>query len=392
MGYCLLCAGIISKEERRKVRTGWVFSVFLSATFLAITCCLSVNADENQSRLSYEPLGPLPGLKAPDAAQVDLGRQLFFDPRIAGDATFSCAKCHDPKKAFSDGQPLSEGYPGSLYFRRSLSIINAAYHKRLYWDGRLDGKDMPTLVRDHISEAHFMNADGRLVIERIRQVPEYEEGFKKAFKGEPSYGRILSAISAYVMTIESRNVPFDRFIMDDKSAISSEAVSGYKLFTGKAACIRCHNGSLFSDDEFYNLDIPTNPDIFKEPKRHITFRRFFRTLGVEGYENLRHDPGLYVVTKREEDRGKFRTPSLREVAGRPPYMHNGAFRTIEEVIEFYDRGSSNAANKDKLLKPLGLTSTEKKQLLEFLRSLSGDEISVEPIKLPPYKIRKLGKN
>lgn len=339
-----------------------------------------------------EPLAPLSPLEPPKKEQVELGKLLFFDPRLSGDASISCATCHDPKKGWGDGKPLSTGYPGSEYFRNSQTILNAAHYKRNYWDGRMDGRDLPTLVRDHLTEAHFMQVDGRLFAERLKQVPEYEELFRKAFGGDPSFGRTLNAVAAFVRTIASRNAPLDRYLKGETAALSAEAQAGMRLFQGKAGCIQCHSGALLSDQKFHALGVPENPAVFAEPLRHITFRRFMKTLGVPNYDNLRADVGLYAVTKEPGDRGKLRTPSLREVSLTAPYMHNGVFATLEDVVEFYNRGGGIHPNKSRLLRPLGLTDAEKKALVEFLKSLAGDPVVVEPPRLPEYKLRTLGKN
>ncbi|MBI4561483.1 MAG: hypothetical protein HY724_05515 [Candidatus Rokubacteria bacterium] len=339
-----------------------------------------------------QPLAPLPPLKPPKPEQVELGKLLFFDPRLSGDAAISCATCHDPKKGWGDGKPLSTGYPGSEYFRNSQSTLNAAYYARNYWDGRMDGRDLATLVRDHLTEAHFMQVDGRLFAERLKQVPEYDELFGKAFGGEPTFGRTLNAIAAFVRTIASRNAPLDRYLAGETAALSTESREGMRLFHGKAGCIQCHGGGLLSDQKFHALGVPENPKIFEDPPRHITFRRFFKTLGAPNYDNYRQDPGLYGVTKDKGDWGKFRTPSLREVSLTAPYMHNGVFSTLGDVVEFYNRGGGLHPNKSPLLRPLGLTDGEKKALVEFLKSLAGDPVVIERPALPEYKLRALGKN
>lgn len=338
-------------------------------------------------------LAPLPPpAKEPAPKQVALGKMLFFDGRLSGDAKTSCATCHDPTKGWTDGIPLSIGYPGSLYFRNTPTVINAVDGQYFYWDGRLTASDVPTMIRDHISEAHFMYADGRLVIERLRQVPAYEQGFKEAFGGEPTYGRILNSVAAFLQTLRSRDVPFDRYLGGDDNAISAEAKRGLELFQGKANCIQCHSGPMLADGGFHKLGLPGNRDIFKTPQRHITFRRFFRTFGIPEYAALREDVGVYAMTKRAKDYGRFRTPTLREVSKTGPYMHDGSLATLQEVIEFYDRGGGSGSGKDPLLKPLELTDTDKADLVEFLGTLSGTPITVEEIKIPDYEIRTLGRN
>ncbi|MBI3076633.1 MAG: photosynthetic protein synthase I [Deltaproteobacteria bacterium] len=237
-----------------------------------------------------------------------------------------------------------------------------------------------------------MQVDGRLLAERLKQVPEYVEMFGEAFGGEPTFGRTLNAVAAFVKTITSRNAPLDRHLRGDATALSAEAREGLALFQGRAGCIQCHHGPLLSDQKSHALGVPENPTIFAEPMRHITFRRFFRTLGAPNAENYREDPGLYGVTKNKSDWGKFRTPSLREVSRTAPYMHNGSLVTLEEVVAFYDGGGGGHRNKSPLLKPLALTAADKRALVEFLKSLSGEPVAIDRPELPDYKPRKLGRN
>lgn len=333
-----------------------------------------------------EALAPLPEAPTLDPKEVELGKRLFFDRRLSGDATISCASCHVPGKSFTDGLALSKGYPTSLYFRNTPTLLNTAFKKLVYWDGRLPGNDVPTVVRDHLSEAHFMQADGRLLIERLKQVPEYEASFKAVYGEEPSYGKILNAVSAYVKSLVSEDVPYDRYLAGDRQALSDSARRGMELFQGKAGCIQCHRGPMLTDERFHRLGLPENPEVFQEPLRHVTFRRFFKTFGVEGYDALREDAGLYAVTKDLKDKGKFKTPSLREVARTAPYMHNGVFENLEEVVEFYNRGGAE------ILEPLDLANEEQQALIAFLNALSGKETPVEIPEEAPYELRRLGEN
>jgi len=339
-----------------------------------------------------QELQPLPPIAPPKAEHVELGKYLFFDPRLSGDGGISCDSCHDPATGWGDGKALSTGYPGSEYFRNAQTLLNAAHYKRNYWDGRMAGADLPTTVRDHLTEAHFMQVDGRLFPERFKQIPEYVEMFQTAFGGEPTFGRTLNAVAAFLKTIVSPNAPIDRYLKGDTAALSADAREGLALFRGKAGCIRCHSGPLLSDQKFHALGVAENPDIFANPVRHITFRRFFRTIGAPNAENYREDPGLYGVTKEKADWGKFRTPSLREVSRTAPYMHNGTLGSLENVVAFYDGGGGPHPNKSPLLSPLRLTATEKRALVEFLKSLSGDPVVIERPELPDYKPRKLGQN
>lgn len=355
--------------------------MLLGGSLLALTALI---------RVEDAQIEPLPAPPSLDAKKVALGKMLFFDTRLSGDGSMSCATCHNPGASYMDSLELSVGYPTSLYFRNTPTILNTAFKKTLYWDGRIAGTDLPTLVRDHISEAHFFRSDGRWCIERLRQVPEYERRFKEAFGGEPSYGKILNAVAAFVRSQNSTGAPVDAFLKGNSGALSASAKKGYELFTGKAGCVSCHNGPLLSDNNYHNTGVPVNPDIFAEPTRHITFRRFFKTLGVDNYANLREDLGRYAITKKDEDKGKFRTAPLREVAKTPPYMHNGMLKTLEDVVEFYNKGGGNHTNKDPLLKPLNLTDGEKQDLVEFLKALSGKDVNVKPPILPEYEVREFG--
>ncbi|MBI3971099.1 MAG: hypothetical protein HY332_07395, partial [Chloroflexi bacterium] len=331
----------------------------------------------------------LPPRTSPNDAQVVLGKHLFFDPRLSADASVSCASCHQPDKAWTDGKALSDGYPGTLYFRNTPTIVNTAFARSLYWDGRMDGGDMPTVVRDHITEAHFFQADGRLAVERLKQVPEYVQLFKDAFGQEPSFGRLLDAVSAYVLSLNSGPSSYDRSLAGDPNALSAAAKAGLTLFNGKTGCASCHAGPTFSDYRFYALGVPENSAIFIEPLRHITFRRFFRTLGLPNYRNTLEDVGRYALSHEGADRSAFRTAPLREIALTAPYMHNGVFATLEDVVRFYNAGGGPG---NTVLRPLGLTDAEIAQLVAFLENLSSEQPTVAPPSLPDYQIRTLGEN
>ena len=333
-------------------------------------------------------------LSAAPTSVEELGRLLFHDGRLSGDGSTSCATCHDPNNSYADGKPLSDGYSrGNLYFRNTPTLLNASRMPVYDWDGRFAQGDLATVVRDHIAEAHFMNLDGRLLVERMRQVPEYEDGFKQHFGSEVSYGKVLNALVAYLQTLESSSDnPYLAYTVGDTNALSSQARRGMELFEGKAGCVQCHSGDLLSDGRFHNLGVPDNSQIFEDPQRHITFRRFFRMFGVGEYVTMRDDPGLYALTANDADRGKFRTPSLLEVARTAPYMHGGVFDSLREVVEFYNAGGGSSSNKDAALRPLGLTDTEIADLVAFLESL-GSPVEAEPEPdLPAYQPRTLGVN
>jgi len=275
---------------------------------------------------------------------------------------------------------LSNSYPGTRHFRNTKTVLNVVHSRYLYWDGRLTANDLETQVRDSITETHFLNMDGRLMLERLKQVPEYVDRFQRALGAEPSFGGTLKAIAAFERTLVSRNVPFD------EGRLSKRAKKGLELFQGKAGCIQCHNGVYFSDAKAHDVGVAHNPEIVDDPLRHIVLRSFSKFMGVPGFETLGEDPGYFAVTKEPADWGTFVTPSLRELAATAPYMHNGTFATLEEVVDFYDQGGGESAHKSPLLKPLGLKARERRALVEFLLSLSGDPIVVEPPVLPEYEV------
>ncbi len=362
---------------------------------LVVAAAFMLSMTVHAAEVSYAPLGPLPETKPANPEMAELGRLLFFDKRLGGDMSLGCVRCHNPRSGWGDGEPLAPAYPSAEYFRNSPSLINARHRVRFMWDGRLDGADLATLVRDQVTEAPFLNADGRLVQERLKQVPEYTALWEKAFgKGADPYGpRMFSAIGEFLKTLQSTNVPFDKFLAGDANAISEQAKIGHKLFTGKAACIQCHNGPMASDGQFHRLGVPENPEVWKNPLRAITMLRHYSTSGMPNYMNARTDVGYYAISKDERDRGKFLTPSLRELKYTAPYMHNGIFNTLDEVVNFYDLGGGAGGE----LKPLGLSDTEKKALLAFLETLSGDPVTV-PIPPAPdeeeglFPLRTFGKN
>jgi len=335
-------------------------------------------------------LQPLPEAKY-NKAQAELGRYFFFDVRMSGDAALSCATCHDPAKGWGDGVPLAAGYPASEYFRNAPTIINATYKSRFMWDGRLDGSDAGTLVRDMITEAHTMNSDARLVQERVKQVPEYVAMWQTAVKqgDDPNGMRIFNIIGEFIKSIASRNAPIDKFLKGDTSALSAEAKAGYEVFTGKGNCVSCHNGPVGSDGKLHMTGVPENPEVWNTPLRAITMLRHYSTSGMPNYMNARIDVGAYAITKDRQDIGKFNTPSIRDLKYTAPYMHNGMFATLDQVIDFYDKAGGAGSE----LKPLNLAVAEKRALKTFLlEAMSGDPVTVDIPKLPAYQVRTFGKN
>jgi cytochrome c peroxidase len=363
---------------------------------------------ETSAPAAFAPLPEAPEVKEP---RVRLGAMLFFDTRLSGDTAHSCASCHDPGKGWGTGEPMSHGYSSTLYFRNAPGLFNVSNRSVFMWDGRLDGADLGTLVRDMMTEAHTMNMDTRLAQERLKQVPEYAVLFEEAFGGDPYGGKIYGAIGEYLKIIRTVNAPFDAYLRGDESALGDAAKRGMQLFAGKAGCAQCHSGAMLSNGGFHATGVPDHPDLTGKggaaathaghtgqdvanaiAERQISMLRHFATMGTPNYMNLRSDIGRYAVTKDQADVGKFVTPSLWDVGQTAPFMHSGMFATLAEVVDFYDSGGGEGPNKSELLKPLGLTDSEKADLVAFLESLTGDAPQVTEPELPDYQFRELGKN
>ena len=319
--------------------------------------------------VSAEGFGPVPSIEV-KAARAELGKRLFFDRRLSGDAAISCASCHKPEAGFSDGIPLSAGYPGSSHFRNTPTLINTAHRDAWFHDGRL-GTNLNDVTREMITETYLMNMDMRLMQERLKQDPVYVAMFQAAGFGEPSNGGARKAIPEYLKTLISRGAPFDA------GAMSASAMRGFELFKGSAGCARCHSGPRFTDDRLHNTGVPENPDVWNEPLRHMTYVAFAKFQGIANYMNLRRDVGGHIRTNYSDQRdvGSFMTPGLRELTSTAPYMHNGTLATIEDVVEFYDKGAGNDPNKDSKMRPLGLSDAEKTDLVGFLTALSGEPLT-----------------
>ncbi|MEM8569524.1 MAG: cytochrome c peroxidase [Pseudomonadota bacterium] len=303
-------------------------------------------------------------------ARAELGKRIFYDTRVSGDTSLSCASCHQPENAFTDGLALSEAYSGARHFRNTPTLANVGYRNVWLHDGRL-GTNLNDVARGMITETYLMNMDMRIMQERMKQDPVYVEMFQAAGMSEPSNGGARNALMDFMKTIVSRGVPYD------EGEMSAAALRGQGIFEGKGGCAACHSGPRFTDDRPYNIGVPNNPDIWSDPERHSTFVTYAKFMGIENYMNLREDPGAYIQTHRPETARSFLTPTLRELAWTGPYMHNGIFETLEQVVDFYDAGGGNDPLKDPRLKPLGLVPSEKSDLIAFLESLSGDSFDTD---------------
>lgn len=327
------------------------------------------------------PLGdvPVPEYNPQTTAKIELGKQLFFDRRLSGDGTMNCVTCHDPEQGYSDGLEISLNYPTTRNWRNSPTLINVAFQKYLFHDGRAATLEEQALFP--MMSAFEMNQNLDFMEEEIRSVPEYVAAFSKVFgDNDVTRERIAMAIAAFERTLISRDAPIDRYLEGDSKALSPEALAGYALFTGKGNCSECHFGANLMDDKFHALQVQENPDHLTDPRIAATRRFVAKIYHFEQYRTLNEDPGRYLITGDRKDWKAFKTPTLREIARTAPYMHNGIYATLDEVIDFFNAGGGK---ENTVLKPLHLTQAEKEQLKAFLeQGLTGSSISLTYPKIP----------
>ena len=284
---------------------------------------------------------PFPDDDPYSAAKADLGRMLFFDPLLSGSRSRSCASCHNPGLSWGDGLPRAVGDMGTVAALRAPTLLDTAWLPRLGWDGRF--RDPESVVFAAITGPKLLNLHEAVAVERLAAIPGYVHVFAEAFDGGGITRRnIEHALATYERTIVSGEAPFDRWIAGDEDAISAAAKRGFDLFNGKAHCSACHSGWAFTDGSFHDIGVARGDDIGR---------------------------GRLFPTSRKL-RYAFKTPTLRDVARRAPYMHDGSVPTLEAVIALYDRGGIARLSRSELIHPLGLTEDEKIDLAAFLNTLT----------------------
>jgi cytochrome c peroxidase len=297
-------------------------------------------------RLGPQAIGDLPPVAVPPnnpqtSLKIVLGKQLFFDTRLSKDGTISCATCHSTTKGWSDEGPTSKGINSQLGGRRAPPVSNAAYNLLQFWDGR--AKSLEEQAKGPIQNPIEMGNTHEVMLRTVGDIPGYVEEFQKVYgSGIITVDMVADAIAAFERTVVTTDSPFDRYVNGDNDALTPLEKDGLEVFNGKGHCTACHWGGLFSDSRFHNL-------------------------GVRESNPGKPDLGRYDVTKDPADKGAFKTPTIRDVALRPPYMHNGSEKTLEDVVDLYDKGGRvGDQNLDPLIVPLGLTTYEKKALVAFM--------------------------
>ena len=298
-------------------------------------------------------LGLLPKLPEVDwhnPNTEELGKFLFFDPRLSSSQQVACASCHDPNLGWADGRRVSFGHDRKRGRRNSMTLLNAAYFSELFWDGRVQG--LLDLILIPLQSEIEMDADVEEVLKRIREISEYRAKFLEAFEDEAiTKERIAISIASFVRTIRSSPSDFDHFVNGDRERLTDQEITGLHLFRTKAKCMNCHHGPLFSDGDFHHT-------------------------GLSYYGRRFEDRGRYLATGEEDDMSKFRTPSLRDLEFTGPWMHNGLFTNFTGVLNMYNHGVTfNSRVREQspplspLIKPLDLSKQEIVDLEAFLKTL-----------------------
>lgn len=277
-----------------------------------------------------------------------LGELLFSDPILSSNETQSCASCHIPAFGFADTMAVSLGAEGQVGNRNTPGITNMSARPYYFWDGRAPSLEFQAL--QPIANPVEMNLPVDVAITRLLKDARYQLAFQRVYGHAPDSAALGDALAAFMRTLETGNTPFDRWMQGAKTAMSTSAVRGRVIFMEKGKCFDCHFGPDFTGDEFRNIGLFNGADL--------------------------HDTGRFDISKNSADLGKFKTPGLRNVAVTPPYMHNGMFKTLREVIDYYDNPTHfipNGINRDTLLaQPLSLTEQEKTDLEAFLHALTDD--------------------
>lgn len=324
------------------------------------------NLDSLVDKNSFNDIGSLPKVTHPEdnpysIEKAKLGKTLFFDPRLSVSGQIACASCHNPELAWTDNSTRSFGHDRQTGGRNSMTILNSGFAHTLFWDGR--ASSLEDQARFPIGDPLEMNEQLNIAVDKIAEIQGYKQLFNAAFGNDSvSLKRIQYAIATFERTVNSYKTRFDKFVEGDSTKLTNQEVLGLHLFRTKARCINCHNTPYFSDNLFHND-------------------------GQTLFGTKNEDFGRYNITKNMEDIGKFRTPTLREVGRTGPWMHNGHFPSLLDVVEFYNLGNPAPIQKKYLgvgrdslipktspiLKTLDLDKTEIDALLAFMETLNSSK-------------------
>jgi cytochrome c peroxidase len=294
----------------------------------------------------------LPAENPMSGDKIALGKLLYFDPRLSKDNTVSCASCHMPFHGFTDPHRTSPGVAFKFGARNSPTVMNRLFSKEQFWDGR--AADLEEQAHGPlINPVEMAMASHDEVVGRCKSIKGYAPLFAKVYGDDQiTMPRVAQAIAAYERTVVTGGSAYDRYLAGDKGALSESQVRGMAVFLGRGRCITCHVGANFTDEKYHNLGV--------------------------GMDKPKPDLGRYEVTKRDEDRGAFKTPTLRNIVLTAPYMHDGSESTLAAVVELYDRGGNKNPWLSKDMQPLNLSPQEKLDLIAFMEALTGPIDNMEP--------------
>jgi cytochrome c peroxidase len=341
--------------------------VVCSIGVLGLLAFIAVAVGQQQAQapvatMTIDPPTGLPPVPVPKdnpvtAAKVELGKMLYFDKRMSKDKTISCATCHDPKMGWAEHESTSKGIGGQVGERNAPTVINAAYMTSMFWDGRM--KTLEEQALGPIQNPIEMGMKMELVTDELAKIPEYQKRFKEVFGTEVTKDGIAKAIATFERTILSGDSPYDRYEAGDKNALNDAQKRGMEVFMNAGQCSTCHAPPVFSNCRFYNA-------------------------GVDA-EKKKPDDGRKKVTNNDKDMGAFRVPHLRSVADTVPLLHDGSAKKLEDAVKLMAGGGRDNPNLSSMFKSVReakLTDENVKDLVEFLKALSGKYPIIEPPKLP----------
>lgn len=345
VGLAALAGGVVTRLNAETV-VGQTRMVDISQTAKPAE---PVNIDKLRASYKRPNFIPFPKENPYTAQKVELGKKLYFDSRLSEPRLLSCASCHNPAYAWADGLPKGIGHMMKELGRRSPTIVNAAWGQIFMWDGRMATLEQQAM--GPITGGVEMALSVPELERRLKSIPEYKPLFEAAFPGTPiSADSAAKAIATYERTVVSGRAPFDAWIEGDESAISESAKRGFMIFNTKAQCNGCHSSWRFTDDSFHDIGLASDD---------IGRGKFLPDVPNAQYA--------------------FKTPGLREIALRAPYMHDGSIPTLEAVVDHYNDGGIARPSRSDLVKPLNLTEQEKSDLVAFMRTLTG---AADPTTVP----------
>ena len=302
---------------------------------------------------------PTPADNKVTPARVELGKMLFFDPRLSHDGNMSCATCHSPLLGWSDGLPTAKGFKSATLPRATPTVTNTAFNELQMWDGRRSSLEDQAL--GPMESTAEMNMDMDMLFKWINGNETYKKAFAKAYPGEPIDGKaVAKAIASFERTVVSSNSRFDKWLRGDTKAMTAQEIRGFRLFTDpkKGNCAVCHSAPNFADNSFHNV-------------------------GLAAYGKENPDMGRYVIKPLAVSKGAFKTPTLRDIELTAPYFHDGSAKTLMDVVEHYAKGGETKTDLAENIKPLSLTPQDKEDLVAFMKALTSPH---KPFVLPviPY--------